>query len=257
MDQECWDDDCDDESKHWGKGSLLKKMSRWLRGDSDEEDRSEEDLLQDEIAAARHRVEEHYASANTEPDPDESQDHSRQLSLERSIAENTERLAQYLERFDEACNRMGSDAIIDQDVLARRIARLNQALADAERTRDRNKAAYDDLEERRRDGRMSQAYYDDHHHDIARKEQRATTRTDLGGLGGSYDDIGDVGDQSSHILDDALADDDGGVREAIYRKIRRMPRQMALEILENAVADGIISQETADYLLRRCVRPSG
>ena len=55
-------------------------------------------------------------------------------------------------------------------------------------------------------------------------------------------------------MDGALAEDGGVMRQKIAKKIRGMPRRMALTILQQAVDDGEISQATADYLIRDYVR---
>ena len=85
-------------------------------------------------------------------------------------------------------------------------------------------------------------------------QQKARTSLEGAGIGMAPGDLGEVADQTRHILEDSQADDDGEMRQMISQKIRSMPRWLALRIIEQAVMDGVMARVTADYLIRECVR---
>ena len=258
MSDDGWDggwSDSDDSSEPKEDG-CLQKMGRWLTGKPETREDAGDDSLEAEIEAAEQRVAEYKASNKADEHRQRLWDPSYRSSIEYTLAVETEHLERHLAHYDEECARFGSEAMLSQELWAQRVAALNQALSKAERAAVQNEQSYDTLEDRWQRGDISRAEYDDLHRKLGRKEQRAGTRLGLGGLGGSYEEIGDVGDQSGHILVDSLLDDDGAMRQKIAKKIRSMPRRMALEIIQQAVADGVISQRAADYLVRECVRPS-
>lgn len=249
-----WSDS--DESCEPKKDGLFQKVGNWLAGRSDKQENAGDESSEADIQAARQRVQEYRDGSTADEHRMRLGESSYRSSLEYAIATETEHLERHLSHYDDECGRFGSDALLSQDVWAQRIIALDHALADAERVVADIKQSYDTLEGRWQRGEISRAEYDDLFRIIGKKEQRAFTRLGLGGLGGSYEEIGDVGDQSGHILVDSLSDDDGEMRQKIAKKIRSMPRRMALKILEQAVEDGLISQEAANYLVRDCVRPS-
>ena len=254
MTGEDWDDGwSEDDSSERTEEGLLSKMGRWLRGESEREEDTD-GSLDAEVKAARRRVEEYHSTGRAVEHMQRMQDPSYRASLEYTIAEETEHLERHLGHYDEDCQRSGSDAILSQTLWEERIAVLNQAIAETESALEKNRESYKVYEDRWQGGEISQQEYDDRQHRICREEQTASTRLGMGGLGGGYEEIGDVADQAGHIIEDSLADDDGAMRQKICRKIRAMPRRMALEIIEEAVGDGVISQTTADYLIRECVR---
>lgn len=236
----------------------LHKVGRWLNGMLGKKEEAGNDTPDEEaeIESARQRVQEYYASGQADEHNRRRVDPAYRATSEYTIATETEHLERHLIHYDDACSRFGSDALLSQELWAKRIAVLNRALADAERTANETQESYVTLEERWQRGELSQAEYDDMHRKLGRKEQRANTRLGMGGLGGSFEDIGDIADQAGHILVDGLSDDRGEIRQKIAKKLRGMPRRTAMEILQQAVADGKISQVTADYLIRECVRPS-
>jgi len=159
-----------------------------------------------------------------------------------------------LAEYDQQCRLWGPDALLSQDLWAKRIATLNRALEDAERRLHDSQAAESNLANGSFGRDMSQAEIDALSRRISRKERKTIIRVESAALGGSPEDISDVADQSGHIIEDSLSEDNGANRQRIAHKLRSMPRRMALEIIEQAVADRVISQQTADYLIREYVR---
>jgi len=248
-----WSDDDAEQQKEEG---LFSKMGRWMRGEPAPTEDDGKSAGEEAVEAAQRRVEEFHASGKAGEHKLHVRDSSYRASAEYRIASETEHLERFLTSYEEECQRSGPDALLSQELWETRIARLNQAIEEAERSLAASKEAYDTLEDRWQRGGISRAEYDDLHRKLGRKEQRDGTRMELSGLGGGFEEIGDVADQSGHILVDSLSDDNGEMRQKIAKKIRSMPRWMALQILEQAVADGVIHQQTADYLIRECVRPS-
>ena len=248
-----WSDS--DESSEPTEDGVLQKMGRWLSGRSGKQEDAGNDSFDAEIEAAKQRVQKYRAGSAADEHRLRLGESSYRSSLEYSIAAETEHLERHLSHYEDECARFGADAMLSQELWAKRIAALNQALADAECVVADTKQSYDILDGRWQRGEISRAEYDDLYRIIGRKEQRASTQLGLGGLGGSYEEIGDVGDQAGHIPEDSLSEDDGEMRQKIAKKIRSMPRRMALDILQQAVEEGVISQRTADYLVREYVRP--
>lgn len=238
-----------------GEG-IWSKLTGWMSGGSRRHEEDEATSFDEAVEAARRRVEDYHSSNKAAEHWLRMEDSSYRASAEYRIASEIEHLERHLARYDEECTRSGPDALLSQELWEKRIAGLNQAIAEAERALAESKQSYDTLEDRWQRGSISRAEYDDLHRKLGKKEQRDGTRLELSGLGGSFEEIGDVGDQAGHILEDSLANDDGETRQKISKKIRSMPRWMALQILEQAVADGVITQQTAKYLIREYVRPS-
>jgi len=248
------DESADDESSESHRGGFFESIGNWLSGKPNKQADDEESEAEKDIKEARRRVGEYYSSGKDRYHREHLEEMSYRASPQYTIAAETEHLERHLAHYDEECQRFGSDAMLSQDLWEQRIARLNQAICETERIAQETLQSHADLQERAMNGEISEVEYADLFRNLCRKELRAGTRLGMAGLGGDYAEIGDVGDKSAHILDDALADGDGEMREQIFAKIRTMPRRMALTILEQAVADGVISEQTANYLRRRCIR---
>ena len=244
-------DDDKSEDGFWGT------MGRWVSGQPKKQQQDEGDISWgSEIEAARQRVQEFYDSGREE-------EHIQRLvddcaycgSLDCAIARETKHLERHLQHYDdEMSSYRPMSQMLTEDTWGRRIAMMNQALLAAEQTAQQIVKQREALTARQERGELSEAAYDDAYRRIGKQEQRAITRLGMGGLGGSYDEIGEVADQSAHILTDSLSDDGGAMRQKIAKKIKSMPRQMALQILAQAVEDGIISHKTARYLISQYVR---
>jgi len=247
------EDEEEDESRQEG---LFAGIRRWLTGEPKSAEEDSETALDDAVEAARQRVEEYRSSGKDSEHRLRMEDSSYRASAEYRIANETEHLERHLAHYDEACTRSGADAMLSQDMWAQRIAGLNQALDEQERSLTKLEDSYETLEDRWQRGTISRAEYDDLHRKLGKKEQRDGTRLELAGLGGGFSEIGDVADQVGHIFEDGLSDDNGEIRQKISRKLREMPRRMALAVLKQALDDGKIGIETARYLEREYVRPS-
>lgn len=247
------EDEEEDESRQEG---LFAGIRRWLTGEPKPREEDASAALDEAVEAARQRVDRYHSSGKAGEHRLRLEESSYRASAEYRIASETEHLERHLAHYDEACTRFGADALQSQEMWAQRIAGLNQALDEQERSLSELKDSYETLEDRWQRGAISRAEYDDLHRKLGKKEQRDGTRLELAGLGGGFSEIGDVADQVGHIFEDALSDDHGEIRQKISRKLREMPRRMALAALKQALEDGIISAETARYLEREYVRPS-
>jgi len=178
-------------------------------------------------------------------------------SVANTIAEQTERLGRYLEEYD---NLVQSSTwrrdFVAEDLWTGRIAGLYVALRRARDDFAKIEREQEALEREWQQGMISRSTYDDRHHELTHREQRTKTRLEMRGLGKGYEDIGDASDGAGHILEDAFSPDGGEMRKKISTLIRSMSRSKALRIINSAVARGIISESTADYLIREYVRSS-
>ena len=234
------------------KDNALSRFLSWcqkrLRGADDEDDES----LNEIIDNARARVEHYHESGQNEQHRERLSDPDYRGSLAYTFSEQTENLESLLDRYDRLCDSGGN--FIEQELYEQRVATLAEALGDGEAKIQAYVQKRESLEQKWRQGRMSRHEYVDSLSEINFREQRLKTRIEMGGLGVTYDDLGDVSDEAEHIIDDSLASDGGAIRQQISRQIRSMTRDQAMAVIENAVAEGVIPQETADYLIREYVR---
>lgn len=234
---------------------ILERLSRWWKslfgGKSEAE---EPEPIEVVIDAAEQCVADFSANGADEHEDLCQNDPQYRGSMEHAIACQKEALATYLERYEADANSSGRDALIADDFWGPKIAVVLDAIHDAERTMQKTDDEAAEIEAKWHAGRLSRSAYDDAMHNVARRIQRAITRLEMGGLGMTYDELGEVSDQSTHAIQDALQEDDGELRQEIARRIRNLPRQVALDMLDRAVADGAIPQQVADYLRREYVR---
>ena len=243
----------------WGDGDVAgwQWLPSWF-GNDHEGDGQEGDCLSKAVAEiidrAEARVARYESSGAAELHREKLADSHYKGSLEYDIACQTEELGRYLERYNEEANSGGRDAIFVDETWGRRIATLLEALENADRTLETTNQQMEEVEDRWRRGEISDQEYDDRMHRLGVRQFRAGTRVGMGALGLTYADLGEVADQASHILQDSLSEDGGERRQEIARRIRALPRDVALAMFEKAVAAGAIPQEAANYLIREYVR---
>ncbi|MBL7077744.1 MAG: hypothetical protein ISS31_09755 [Kiritimatiellae bacterium] len=236
--------------------SFFDALRDWvnrLRGIEDEV--SDEDQRAGLVDSARDRVAHYYNSGQAERHSEAlAGDERYRGTMEYALAVNTEKLEQHLARYDAEYGHRVHRDFIGEQVWETRIGTLHLALADAEKGCQKFHDEEEDIEQRWANGKLSRSEYDDKLRDMSFRRRRAITRLDMGAMGMTYDDLGDVSDGGNHIIGDALAEDGGDARRKIAKKLRAMPRQRALAIIEQAVAEDVITQEIATYLTREYVR---
>lgn len=251
------------DGQHEGKVSFWDRIrGAFNSGDegddegSDEGDDGEADGASYEQVSgvARQRVADYYSSGEADRHAEQLQDAWYRGTPQYAKNAEIEHMERHLERAEE-CIRKSARPYEDEEFWAGIVGKTLAAIADFDKLIPRLEAEEERLKDLFSSGRISEQAYADKMHQLGKRTNRAITRMQMGGLGGSYDDIGDIADQSKAILEDGLAEDNGAMRQKIQRKIRSMPRPMALEIIAAAVEDGVISQKTADYLVVYYVRP--
>jgi hypothetical protein len=266
MEEEASEEDIEDleEDEDWLDGwpqyegekrSIIDAIRDWMNGSKGrDEEGTEEQELEDLLQAARDRVEHFYSRGLVDRHEAALEDHRYEGTMEYAIAVNTLKLEEYIAQHDEEYGYRVHPDFIGEEVSMKRIATLHLALGDAEKTCKRLHEKEAEIQSRQAQGELSRPDYDDQMSELSFRRRRAITRLDMGQMGLTYDDLGEVSDQSSHIIQDALSDDDGAARQKIAKKLRSMSRDTALAILDQAVEEGVIDQQVADYLAREYVR---
>ena len=177
-------------------------------------------------------------------------------SLRSRILKAADTLDRLVDRWEERRYRdpYSQDFRTDRAVFSQRLRVLMDTLRWAEEKCRSLDSQSQQLETVWQAGRLSEQEYCDRRHRIDFQGTRAITRLEMAEIGMTYDDLGDVSDGASHILEDGLSSDGGAARRKIAKKLRSMPRDRALMIIQQAVGDGMISDETARYLIREYVR---
>lgn len=174
-------------------------------------------------------------------------------SSENRIAEQILQLEKILDEYDQAYSDPYKD-FVELDVYVSRIKLIVKSLDEY-----RSKLDYYDQKERNiqdlfDNGKISAQEMDDRLTETGFRKQRAGTRTEMAGIGMTYDDLGEISDRFNHLAVDFQLQDDGDSRHKIFLLLRAMNREKAVYLLEQAVNDGIISQTTADYLITHALR---
>ncbi|VGO23202.1 hypothetical protein [Pontiella sulfatireligans] len=174
-------------------------------------------------------------------------------SSDNRIAEQILQLEKVLEEYDQAYSDPYRD-FVELDVYVSRIKLIVESLDEY-----RSKLDYYEKKERTihdlyDSGKISGQEMDDRLTETGFRKQRAGTRTEMAGLGMTYDDLGEISDRFNHLAIDFQIDDNGDTRHKIFLLLRSMDRDKAIYILEQAVMDGMISQSTADYLIEHTLR---
>ena len=181
--------------------------------------------------------------------------HNYHHSTEHAICRETQKLADWIEEYDKAVDKGTTNMDFEtEQFLQQRVEELVKQLVQAVVWLEFRLMEEDADEALLREGRLSGDAHVMRQIQRTIAEQKGRTTVEGAGIGMSPGDIGDAADQAGHVLEDSQADDDGEMRQRIAQKIRSMPRWMALEIIQHAVDDGIISEETARYLIREYVR---
>lgn len=223
--------------------------------DPDEEEGDSIDTLRD---TARQCVEDYRVRYNPGGEEDVDADYgllSGSYSLKAAILSAVRTLERLVERCGDwqLRDRYGTDFTTEK-VYSQRIETLMSALDQANEAVHTLRSAEERLRARWQAGQVDQQGFDDEYHRLCNRQQRTITRLEMAEAGGTYGDIGEVGDITSHIIEDGLLADGGEMRRRIGEKLWSMPRDRALDIIAQAVEDGRISQSTADHLIREYVR---
>lgn len=236
----------------------------WFRDEDNddwEEDQEEHDDafedLEEWIEKARGFVSDFYSSGQAdEHEQQKSSEHYQDEYRETmacTMAEQILQLEKLLEQYDELQESSHGD-LLEIDLYAGRIKTLVEALEQME-----SKLEYYDRKEEKvcayhKQGRISDQAAADRLREIDFRKQRAATRTEMAGLGMTYDDLGEISDQFNHLTMNYLYDEDGEARHRIFVFLRSLDRDKAVYLLQQAVADGLISPETAEFLKDRALR---
>jgi len=209
-----------------------------------------------EVSAGRDWVEDFYAKGLDELDRQYLQETCNyRHSTEHTVCQQTQKLKELIERYDEAFRDTDIDRdFVTEEVLRRNIEVLVKQLVATVTKLQIELAREAQDEAMARDGRLADDARIMRAHRRGISQQKSRTSLEGAGIGMAPGDLGEVADQTRHILEDSQADDDGEMRQLISQKIRSMPRWLALRIIEQAVMDGVMSRITADYLIRECVR---
>lgn len=226
--------------------------------DTENNDAGESDSEDSEVVIekAREIVADFYSSGAM----DEHEENKRyyehceyRTSSENRIAEQVLQLEQVLEEYDRAYSDPYRD-FVELDVYIGRTRLIVESL-------DEYRSKLDYYEKKEREihdlydrGKISAQEMDDRLTETGFRKQRAGTRTEMAGLGMTYDDLGDISDRFNHLAVDFQLQDDGDSRHEIFLLLRSMDREKAVYLLEKAVNDDVISQATAEYLIAHALR---
>lgn len=224
--------------------------------ESERDDEPSTEGSEEIIEKAREIVADFYSSgASDEHDENKRYDEhcEYRTSSENRIAEQILQLEKVLAEYDQAYSDPYRD-FVEMDVYVNRIKLIIESLDEY-----RSKLDYYENKERKihdlyDSGKISAQEMDDRLTETGFRKQRAGTRTEMAGLGMTYDDLGEISDRFNHLAVDFQLRDDGNSRHGIFLLLRAMDREKAVYLLEQAVNDGIISQNTADYLITHALR---
>ncbi|MDF7822809.1 hypothetical protein P4B35_02190 [Pontiellaceae bacterium B12227] len=236
----------------WFEDDLLDEWD----AESDRYDEPSAKGSEEIIEKAREIVADFYSSGEA----DEHEENKRydeyceyRTSSENRIAEQILQLEKVLEGYDQAYHDPYKD-FVELDVYIGRIKLIVESLDDY-----RSKLDYYENKERKihdlyDSGKISAQEMDDRLTETGFRKQRAGTRTEMAGMGMTYDDLGEISDRFNHLAVDFQLQDGGDTRHEIFLLLRSMDREKAIYLLEQAVNDGVISQATAEYLISHALR---
>lgn len=227
-------------------------------GDESEEVRDQEKAQAELIEKARRIVEDFHSSGEAEEHEENKKYDDNceyRTSSEHRIATQTLQLEKLLDQYDDLRGSPHGD-LTEIDLYAGRISVLVESLEEYQSKLEH----FDRKEQETRDlydcGKISSQEMDDRLTEAGFRKQRAGTRTEMAGLGMTYDDLGEISDRFNHMAIDFQLDDDGDSRHKIFLFLRSLGRDKAVYLLDQAVMDGMISHETADYLIAHALRSS-
>ncbi|VGO13877.1 hypothetical protein PDESU_02434 [Pontiella desulfatans] len=230
----------------------------WTDDRDDYKNSNKEDNANDMLDKAREIVAEFYSSGVFNEHAENKrhdENNEYRTSSENRMSEQILQLEKILEEYDQAYSDPYRD-FVELDVYVSRIKLIVESLNEY-----RSKLDYYERKERKihdlyDSGKISAQEMDDRLTETGFRKQRAGTRTEMAGLGMTYDDLGEISDRFNHLAIDFQIDDDGDTRHKIYLLLRSLDREKAIYLLEQAVMDGMISQSTAGYLMEHALRGS-
>lgn len=227
-------------------------------GDESEEACDQENAQAELIEKARRIVEDfHSSGAAGEHEENKKYDENCEYrtSSEHRIATQILQLEKLLDEYDDLRSDFYGD-LTEVGLYAGRISMLVESLDEYQSKLEHFERKEEEILDLYDCGKISAQEKDDRLTETGFRKQRAGTRTEMAGLGMTYDDLGEISDRFNHLAVDFQLDDDGDTRHKIYMLLRSMDREKAIYLLEQAVMDGKISQETADYLIAHALRSS-
>ncbi len=227
-------------------------------GGESEEARDKEKVQAELIEKARGIVADFYSSGAVDEHEENKKydEHCEyRTSSEHRISSQTLQLEKLLDQYDAQRESPHGD-LTEIGLYAGRISMLVESLEEYQSKLEHFEHKEEEIHDLYDSGKISAQEMDDRLTETGFIKQRAGTRTEMAGLGMTYDDLGEISDRFNHLAVDFQFDDDGDSRHKIFLLLRSMDREKAIYLLEQAVMDGMISQDTADYLIAHALRSS-
>ncbi|VGO12650.1 hypothetical protein PDESU_01203 [Pontiella desulfatans] len=226
--------------------------------DLDEESEAEAQLTDyedDIISQAEDRVIEFV-------DEDTEEEHYRRLrddagytsSADREMYDLHRELIHKLEFYDERI----SESPHDKDLYLPHVHGALEAIDNARHLYSKNRERQEELKEKRDSGELSEMQYQDQSVALDYNLQRRLTNNQyaaISGGGSMFGDVGEIMDRWNNLVDDTVSGDPDKLQDA-RDFIGQLPREIADQLIEEAVDEGLLDHDQANHFMTMAARPT-
>ncbi|VGO15055.1 hypothetical protein PDESU_03635 [Pontiella desulfatans] len=243
----CFDD--------WVESSLLS--SREEKEDREEPEAHEQltDYEDDIIAKAEDRILEFFADGKEE-------EHFRRLREDSRYVSSADR--EYYDLHRELINKLElyedrtANSPHDNDLYLPHVLGAMEAIDDANHLYAQNRERKEELEEMHEAGELSDMQYQDQSIALDCRLQRRLTGNEYKAISGGvsmFDDVGGIMDRWNNLLDDALSGDPDTLQD-MRDFISQLPREVADQLIDEAVDEGLLDRSQACHIMTMAARPT-
>lgn len=209
----------------------------------------------DIIAKAEERVIEFFADGKEEEHYRRLRDDTRYLSsADRELYSLYRELDHKLEFYEDRI----SESPHDKDLYLPHVHGALEAIDNAQHLYAKNRERHEELKEKKEAGELSEMQYQDQSIALDYNLQRRLTNNQYAAISGGssmFGDIGEIMDRWNNLVDDTLSGEPDKLQDA-RDFIGQLPREIADQLVEEAVEEGMLNQSQASHLMTMSARPT-
>jgi len=253
------DDDFDSDDEwtrfdDWVESTMLSSADEKDVEPQDSEERLT-DFEDDILTKAEERLNDYFADGKEEEHFRRLREDSRYVSsADREYYNLHRELKNKLELYEDRI----SDSPHDNDLYLPFIHGAMEAIDKANHLYAQNRDRREQLEEKYESGELSEMQYQDQSIALDYNLQRRLTNNQYEAISGGnsmFEDVGEIMDRWNNLVDDTLSGDQDKLQDA-RNFIGQLPREVAVQLIYDAVDEGVLDRSKANHLMTMAARPT-
>lgn len=238
----------------WVDTHVLSSREERKEENEPEADERLTDYEDDIITKAEERVIEFFADEKEEEHYRRLRDDTRYTSsADREYYNLHRELMHKLELYDDRT----AESPQDNDLYLPHVHGALEAIDDASHLYAKNRDRKEELKEMRDAGELSEMQYEDQSIALDTNLLRRLTDNQYKAISGGvsmFEDIGEIMDRWNNLVDDTLSDDPEKLQDA-RDFISQLPREIAEQLIDEAVDEGLLDRSQATHFMTMAARP--